>query len=66
MSKLRAYAEILQIAYLDLLHKELKTPSGKKVVCCKCGNGNTTLRKLPDGQYICNNCFKEKENADKD
>lgn len=66
MSKLRAYAEILQIAYLDLLHKELKNPSGKKVVCCKCGNGNTTLRKLPDGQYICNNCFKEKENADKD
>ena len=62
MSKFMTTAEILQIAYLDLLHKELKNPSGKKVVCCKCGNGNATLRKLPDGQYVCNNCFKEKEN----
>lgn len=62
MNKLRTSAEFLQLVYLDLLHKELKNPSGKKVVCCKCGNGNTTLRKLPDGQYICNNCFKEKDN----
>lgn len=51
--------KILQYAYLSLLSKELKHPSGKRVRCCKCGNGSTTLRKLSDGQYICNNCYKE-------
>ena len=61
--KLKEAEEILQDAYISLLSKELKHPSGTKVRCCKCGNGNTTLRKLPDGQYICNNCYKENNNV---
>ena len=52
--------KILQDVYLSLLNKELKHPSGTKVRCCKCGKSDTTLRKLPDGQYICNSCWKEK------
>lgn len=59
MIKLTESAKILQDTYLSLLNKELKQPSGKRIVCCKCGKGNTTLRKLPDGQYICNSCWKE-------
>lgn len=54
--------KILQDAYISLLNKELKHPSGTRVRCCKCGNSRTTLRKLSNGQYICNKCYKENDN----
>lgn len=57
--KLSEAEKILQDAYISLINNELKSPSGRKMKCCKCGNGNTTLRKLSDGQYICNKCHKE-------
>ena len=59
---LKESERILQDAYISLLNKKLKHSSGKRVICCKCGNCHTTLRKLPDGQYICNNCYKEVHN----
>ena len=36
---------------------------GTEVSCIHCGRTGVTLRKLPDGNYICNECYnKEKGN----
>ena len=62
--KLTEADRILKNAYLYLLNDKLSNKKSSRivkgrVVCCKCGKDNTTLRKLPDGQYICNNCYRE-------
>lgn len=62
MNKIKETEKILQDAYISLLQQP-KHQSVTKVVCCKCGKSNTTLRKLSDGQYICNNCYKEAQNV---
>ena len=65
--KLSEADRILKNAYLYLLNEKAGKKKSKHITkglckCCKCGKGNTTLRKLQDGQYICNNCLKEQQN----
>lgn len=62
--KLSEADRILKDAYLYLLNEKAGKKKSTHIIkgrckCCKCGKGNTTLRKLPDGQYICNNCYRE-------
>ena len=35
--------------------EELNNPK-TKIVCSKCGEGNTTLWKIENGKYLCSNC----------
>ena len=59
MSKLGYRLELLKGAYsyttTDLL-KPSKRHSDTQVGCIHCGRTRVTLRKLPDGNYICNDC----------
>lgn len=63
MITLRNSSEILRNTYLYLVNDCTKHPKKypTKVGCCKCGKTNTTLRKMLDGNRICNDCYK-KEN----
>lgn len=58
MIKLTEANRILKEAYISLINKELKSPSGKRVVCIKCGRSDKTLRKIENG-YVCNDCLNE-------
>ena len=65
--KLTEADRILKDVYLYLVNENLSNKKSSRivkgrVVCCKCKKGNTTLRKLSDGQYICNNCYREENN----
>lgn len=62
--KLSEADRILKDTYLYLLNEKAGKKKSKHITkgrckCCKCAKSDTTLRKLQDGQYICNNCLKE-------